>query len=77
MSINKDDIFRTIIGIVLSLLAFIGMQIRCEQADMLARLRVLELQNARIMERLGIIETTESVDKMPIYSSIEQTPMNQ
>ena len=54
MRISKDDIFRTVIATVLSLLAFIGLGIRSEQIDIGARLRIVEINQARIMERLGV-----------------------
>lgn len=54
MSVSKDDIFRTLIAVVLSLLAFICNSIRTEQADLGSRLRIVELNQARIMERMGV-----------------------
>lgn len=54
MSVSKDDVFRTVIAVVISLLAYIGNGIRTEQIDMGCRLRILEIQQARIMERMGI-----------------------
>jgi len=62
---TKDDFFRWVITAFLSLIAFFGLQIRLDQADMSCRLRVLELQNARIMERMGIQEHVKNVDLPP------------
>jgi len=52
--INRDDVFRTVIAIILSLLAYIGNGIRNEQNDMACRLRNVEINQARIMERMNI-----------------------
>jgi len=65
MSYNKDDFFRWVVSALLSLIAFFGLQIRLDQSDFSCRLRVLELQNARMMERLGIQETAKIVDLPP------------
>jgi len=54
MHISKDDTFRTVIAVVLSLLAYIGLGIRSEQTDIGARLRIVEINQGRIMERLGV-----------------------
>jgi len=54
MHISKDDTFRTVIAVVLSLLAYIGLGIRSEQIDIGARLRIVEINQGRIMERLGV-----------------------
>jgi len=65
MSISKDWLFQTVITILLSLLCFFGAQIWSKQADFDCRLRTLELQNARIMERMGIKETAFLTDIPP------------
>ncbi len=64
MSVSKDDVFRTIIAVVIALLAYIGNGIRTEQIDQGCRLRIVELQQARMMERLGIDPILAAVGKL-------------
>lgn len=71
MSINRDDIFRIVIAVVLSLLAFIGNEIRSEQIDINCRLRTVELNQARIMERMGIQNIASSVEKQTYSGSVQ------
>jgi len=77
MTIDRDDIFRTVIGIVLSLLAFIGYGIKVDQADISCRLRAVELQNARIMERLGITDIVKNAQLPPWSGPARTRPGNQ
>jgi hypothetical protein len=65
MAFKKDDILGYVIGLLLSLLVFIASSIKYEQIDIAARLRAVEIQNARIIERLGILDDTLSVAKKP------------
>lgn len=60
--ISNNWIFQTVITILLSLLTFIAAQIWCQQRDMSGRIRLLELQQVRMMERLGIADVAKSVE---------------
>ena len=53
-NISKDDIFKAIVTALLSILSFIGMGIHSQQSDVACRLRIVELNQARIMERMGV-----------------------
>jgi hypothetical protein len=68
MSIDKtykDYIFQTVISVLLSIIAFFCMQIKLDLADQGRRLRLLEINQARLMERMGIMDKAVSVDKPP------------
>ena len=65
MSVSKDDVFRTVLAVVISLLAYIANDIRTEQLDMACRLKFVEIQQARIMERMGIDDRPASSKAMP------------
>ncbi len=67
----KDDIFKTVVAVLLSLLAWIGNGIRTEQIDMACRLRLVELQQVRIMERMGIEPKIPAVGKLQPTSEKE------
>lgn len=54
MKVIRNDIYKSLIVALLSLLAFIGNGIHTQQTDIASRLRVVELNQARIMERLGV-----------------------
>jgi len=54
MNIIRNDIYKTLIVALLSLLAFIANSIHTQQVDIAGRLRTVELNQARIMERMGI-----------------------
>jgi len=53
-SISRDDVFKVVISVLLSLLSYIGLGIHNQQADISQRLRIVELNQARIMERMGV-----------------------
>jgi len=57
--ISRDDIFKVVITSLLSLLAYIGSSMQSSQADIVCRMRLMEIQQARIMERLGIEASAE------------------
>jgi len=61
--INHDNIFRLVITVILSLLAYIAFGIRAQQTDFSKRLRIVEINQARIMERLGVTEIGKPVSK--------------
>ena len=52
--ISRNDFYKSLIVALLSLLAFIGNGIHTQQTDIASRLRTVELNQARLMERLGI-----------------------
>jgi len=52
--ISRDDVFKVVLAALLSLCTYIGHGMQVSQADISCRLRIVELQQARIMERLGI-----------------------
>jgi hypothetical protein len=64
----KEDLFRYLFAALMSLITFFGAQIWSNQADMACRIRSIELQQARIMERLGITDSSASVD----YSGVQR-----
>jgi len=54
MKVIRNDIYKSLIVALLSLLAFIANGIHTQQADIASRLRIVELNQARIMERMGV-----------------------
>jgi hypothetical protein len=74
MSVSKDDVFRTVIAMVLSLLAYIGHGIKSEQIDMACRLRSLEISQARIMERMGIEQVSSLAGTLHSTSQKRPSP---
>ena len=54
MKVIRNDIYKSLIVALLSLLAFIGNGIHTQQTDIASRLRIVEINQARIMERMGI-----------------------
>ncbi|MBE3144111.1 MAG: hypothetical protein IMZ61_09345 [Planctomycetes bacterium] len=54
MKVIRNDIYKALIVSLLSLLAFIGNGIHTQQTDIASRLRIVEINQARIMDRMGI-----------------------
>ena len=54
MKVIRNDVYKSLIVMLLSLLAFIANSIHTQQVDIAGRLRLVELNQARIMERMGI-----------------------
>lgn len=54
MSISKDDIYKVLITSLLSLIVYIGVGVLNNQEDISCRLRIVELNQARLMERIGV-----------------------
>ena len=54
MSVNRDDIYKVLFSCILGLLIYIGSSILDTQRDIACRLRIVELNQARIMERMDI-----------------------
>jgi len=52
--IDRDEILRFVTAALLSLLAWFGQGIYRQQADILARLRTVELNQARLMARMDV-----------------------
>jgi len=69
--INHDDVFRIIVSIILSLLTYIGQGIKTEQADISSRLRLLEINQARIMDRMGIEAASDQLGSPRLSSQIQ------
>ena len=69
--INHDDVFRIIVSIILSLLAYIGQGIKTEQADISSRLRLLEINQARIMDRMGIEAASDQLGSPRLSSQFQ------
>jgi hypothetical protein len=69
--INHDDVFRIIVSIILSLLAYIGQGIKIEQVDISSRLRLLEINQARIMDRMGIEAALDQLGSPRLSSHLE------
>ena len=68
MKVIRNDIYKTLIVALLSLLAFIGNGIHTQQTDIASRLRIVELNQARIMDRMGIEAASEQLG-LPRLSS--------
>ena len=68
--IDRNDIFKTLIVVLLSLLAFIGKGIHTQQTDISCRLRIVELNQARIMERMGVKPMTHSYESIRRLSKL-------
>ena len=51
---NHHDLLRLLLAALLSVLAWIGLEIRAEQVNIANRLRLVELNQAKIMTVLGI-----------------------
>jgi len=69
--INHDDVFRIIVSIILSLLAYIGQGIKTEQVDIAYRLRLLEINQARIMDRMGIEAASDQLGSPRLSSQFQ------
>jgi len=69
--INHDDVFRIIVSIILSLLTYIGQGIKTEQADISSRLRLLEINQARIMDRMGIEAASDQLGSLRLSSQFQ------
>jgi len=52
--ISRDDVFRAAIMMALSLFSYVGHGISTQQADIACRLRIVELNQARIMQQMGV-----------------------
>jgi len=80
MKIIRNDFYKSLIVALLSLLAFIGNSIHTQQTDIASRLRIVELNQARIMERMGIepmAAGAQSVQKAALEADVLLAIKNQ
>jgi hypothetical protein len=71
MSISKDDVFKTLITALLSLVVWIGVNVLDNQKDFSCRLRIVELNQARIMERMSIKPVSKDPENAHAMSEYE------
>lgn len=64
MSISTDNVFKVLITSLLSLIVWIGSSVVDNQKDISRRLRIVELNQARIMERIGVKQTSNNPDPL-------------
>lgn len=69
---DVHDILRALIVVLLSLVAWIGSGIHTEQANISERLRVVELNQVKIMAVLGIEPHVSDPENGPIVSGLSQ-----
>lgn len=72
MSISKDDIYKLLITCLLSLIVYIGTGMLENQTDISRRLRIVELNQARLMERIGVKPVSFNAD--PLRETLSKVP---
>jgi energy-converting hydrogenase Eha subunit H len=65
---NVHDVVRALIVVLLSLLSWIGLEIRTEQANIAKRLHAVELNQVKIMAVMGIEPYSSTTEIGPILT---------
>jgi hypothetical protein len=68
IKITSTEIFRALVVALMSLVLWIAQDIQSHQADILCRLRIVELNQAKILGTLGV-KPVSSVDELKQYVS--------
>ena len=80
ISIDKHDVYKIVITLLLGVLAMIGRGILNNQRDISRRLRAVELNQAAIMQQIGvdpIAEVSRPVGSLPQTGRLDSFSDNQ